>query len=175
MIKRVIILFLVLNFAAAGIMALQKYFAAPEERYSEKAERREDLVGYWISVPLPNDMREKINAKDPWPATPYHALALYGDGLVREVKSAGPFSQTPAELKKSLDRIKVTAKWELANGNLTVRSPGAAQPSETWSVFLVTKPHEKGAFVVKPGDMLMLLTNELGQPVYYRHIRKISD
>lgn len=175
MLKRVIILFLGLNFVFAGIVMLQKYFTEPEERYSEKVERREAIVGYWVSVPLPDDMREKINTKDPWPATPYHALALYDDGLVRDIRSAAPFSQPSGELRKSLDRIRNPAVWELANGTVTIRRRAGGAPAETWTVFLVTHRHEKGSFVVLPGDLLMLLTNEMGQPVFYRHMRKVGE
>lgn len=175
MIKRLILLFVLTNMVLFGVAALQRYFSPPEEHYSRQIDRREELIGLWRSLPLPDDMRQKLNKQDPEPATPYHALLLTEDGRLREIRSAASFGQDAAKLRKSLNRIKETSTWELVNGALTVRSPGAKQAEEQWSVFLVTKHHEKGAFVVQPGDLLMLLTNDRGQPVFYRHMRRIGD
>lgn len=174
MVKRFIILFLLLNFAYAGLIAYQKYSGEQEERYSRPVERSDELHGVWLSVPLPDDMRQKLNSQDPAPAAPYHALAISADGKLREIRSAAPFTQNAAELKKSLNRIKSPSTWEFADGVLTVKPAEQGHVQEKWSVFLVTKPHEKASFVVQPGDMLMLLQDPKGVPVFYRHMRKVE-
>lgn len=175
MLKRFIILFLLVNFAFAGVIAYQKYSGEQEERYSRPVERSEELLGVWLSVPLPDDMRQKINTQDPAPAAPYHSLAISADGKLREIRSSAPFTQNAAELKKSLKRIKTPSAWEFSNGVLTIKPAEQRQVQETWSVFLVTKQHEKDNFVVQPGDMLMLLMDEKGKPVFYRHMRRIGE
>ncbi len=74
---------LLLNFAYAGLIAYQKYSGEQEERYSRPVERSDELHGVWLSVPLPDDMRQKLNTQDPAPAAPYHALAISADGKLR--------------------------------------------------------------------------------------------
>lgn len=175
MLKRFIILFLLTNFVFAGLMAYQKYLQEPEERYSRQAERGAEVLGYWRSVPLPDDMRQKLNTNDPSPSTPYHAVAINEDGRLREIRSSAPFGQNLADLKKLLNRIKSPSTWEFADGVLTVKPAEQGHVQEKWSVFLVTKPHEKANFVVQPGDMLMLLQDPKGVPVFYRHMRRVGE
>lgn len=143
-----------------------------------------DIIGSWQMVQLPPSFLQPTRAtapfSNPWQWFIFSPLDATGTGRL------GIVSRSEAPKVPVTDQILADA-WAQAPMFDTYRmSPGAisvtpvaitgwsAQGTQTWQTYTVTNSGLMLGMQAIPGDMLMVLTGEQNQPLYYRMLRRIS-
>lgn len=163
--------------AAALIFSIGWYteFAGAEEHTSRPA-RKDEIVGYWQLIPLPESLRLKVFPTDPWPS-PCQWFGYYNDGTLRTLDAfQGPCAElTDKKLSDAMKTVPAVISWEHYDPALVlVKRSDAKNYPETWEATMILKDFSREGSDFRSGDLVMYLRNfKEKKTLYVRHLRRL--
>jgi hypothetical protein len=162
---------------AALIATLSFYTAsAGAEEHTSRPARKDEIVGFWQLVPLPESLRPKVLSTDPWPSS-CQWFGYYSDGVLKTIdKLRGPCDEfTAKKLAETMNTVPSIISWEHHEPALAVVSRSDAKNyAEGWEVTLVLKAFSKNGAEFAPGDIVMYLRNfKENKTLYIRHLKRL--
>jgi hypothetical protein len=142
-----------------------------------------DVVGSWQMVQLPPNFlqptRPTAPFSNPWQWFIFSPLDGTGTGRIGLVSRADPPRGivTDAALADAWAAFPTFDTYRMTPGTVSVTPVAitgwSAQGTQTWQTYVVTSGGAMLGMQALPGDMLMVLTGNQGEPLYYRMLRRV--
>lgn len=142
-----------------------------------------DVIGSWQMVQLPPNFMQPTRPtapfSNPWQWFIFSPVDGTGTGRIGIVSRADPPRGvvTDVALADAWAEHPSFDTYNIAPGIVSVTPVAitgwSAQGTQTWRTYVVTSGGTMLGMQAIPGDMLMVLTGEQGQPLYYRMLRRV--
>lgn len=161
--------------AAFMALSVDTAFAGTDEHTSRPA-RKEEIVGFWQLVPLPESLKPKVLNTDPWPSS-CQWFGYFSDGVLKTIdKFRGPCDEfTSKMLSETMNTVPPVISWEHHEPALVVvKRSDVKNYAEGWEATIVLKAFSKEGAEFAPGDLVMYLRNfKENKTLYIRHLKRL--
>ncbi len=156
------------------------HLCAVAQEYTSRPATRNEVVGFWQGIALPDSLKPKVFKQDPWPAD-CQFFSLSADGNMSTFfKHPKP---CPAESSRSLSEaaamLPKVITWEHRPPSMIiVKRTDVKNYSEAWQATLVLKEFSRDGAQFLPGDLILYMRNWKEQPpktLYIRHWRRVPN
>ena len=150
---------------------------------AERTATRQEIIGSWELVPVPDSLQPKIFKQNPWPA----ACQWYSYGADGTLNSFYKFRDpceptTAAELSSVFALFPPVVSWQydlgpvFGNALIIVKRTDVKDYAECWEPHYVARTFTaRGGVEITQGDLLLYLVNmESKQIIWIRHLRRIG-
>ncbi|WP_374367684.1 hypothetical protein [Dongia sp.] len=142
-----------------------------------------DVIGSWQMVQLPPNFlqptRPTAPFSNPWQWFIFSPVDATGVGRIGIVSRVEPPKGvvTDKALADAWAQSPMFDTYRMGGGTVSVTPVAitgwSAQGTQTWRTYMVTNAGLMLGMQAIPGDMLMILTGEQNQPLYYRMLRRV--
>ena len=152
-----------------------------EEDQPGRFAKRNELIGIWRRIPLPEETAKKFVER--WPA-PDQWFAFYEDGRVASMMVSGGIDRplSKKDLEEVLQKVEGSKFVYGDPGGVEITYHDIPKFKELWGVNIFTRAHQSarlGNIQFQPGDIMMTLdatTYDASKSgiIYIRHLRKVE-